>query len=480
MPSMTMPAPRFQVREVRFYERDVRLRLPFRFGVVTLTAAPQLFVRARILAGDGREAWGRAAELLAPKWFDKNLALSNEENFEQLRRAARRIAGAYVEDTESRSAFGRFTTHYRTHLTACQGDGLNALVASFGPALIDRALLDALCLMHGVSFYDAIRSNLPGMVHSADTPDLNDFDLDRFLRALTPATHLSARHTVGLVDPITAADLTTPLNDGLPETLEQVVATYGHRFFKLKVGGEMQADLDRLQRIASVIDRIDAPYFVTLDGNEQYQSNEGIVDLWRRAASMPSLARLVSSTLFIEQPLARSVALERSVAELAAFKPVLVDESDADLDAFPRARSLGYAGVSSKACKGFYKSIINAARCANWNATDTSATRCFMSGEDLTCQAGLAVQQDLAIVALLGLGHVERNGHHYVNGMAGLPDAEQNRFLSAHPDLYHRHAGAVRLRIDAGRLALGSLAAPGFGSAADPDWTSMRPIGSVN
>ena len=136
--------------------------------------------------------------------------------------------------------------------------------------------------------------------------------------------------------------------------------------------------------------------------------------------------------------------------------------------------------MSSKACKGFYKSIINAARCANWNATDTSATRCFMSGEDLTCQAGLAVQQDLAIVALLGLGHVERNGHHYVNGMAGLPDAEQNRFLSAHPDLYHRHAGAVRLRIDAGRLALGSLAAPGFGSAADPDWTSMRPIGSVN
>ena len=46
-----------------------------------------------------------------------------------------------------------------------------------------------------------------------------------------------------------------------------------------------------------------------------------------------------------------------------------------------------------------------------------------MTGEDLTIQAGLALQQDLALVSLLGLTHVERNGHHYVNGMAGLPAA---------------------------------------------------------
>ena len=67
------------------FERDVRLRMPFRFGVVTLTAAPQAFVRARIRLEDGREAEGAAAEVLAPKWFDKNPALSNEDNFEQLR-----------------------------------------------------------------------------------------------------------------------------------------------------------------------------------------------------------------------------------------------------------------------------------------------------------------------------------------------------------------------------------------------------------
>ena len=63
-----------------------------------------------------------------------------------------------------------------------------------------------------------------------------------------------------------------------------------------------------------------------------------------------------------------------------------------------------------------------------------------MTGEDLTTQAGLAVQQDLALVSLLGMTHVERNGHHYVNGMADLPRHEQDAFLAAHPDLYERVA----------------------------------------
>src|SRR2546426_6121277 len=76
---------RFSVREISFFEREVRLRLPFRFGVVTLTSAPQAFVRARIALEDGKEAEGAAAEMLVPKWFDKDPALRNEQNIDQLR-----------------------------------------------------------------------------------------------------------------------------------------------------------------------------------------------------------------------------------------------------------------------------------------------------------------------------------------------------------------------------------------------------------
>ena len=156
----------------------------------------------------------------------------------------------------------------------------------------------------------------------------------------------------------------------------------------------------------------------------------------------PRLKRLLASIVFIEQPIKRQNALESDVSALAARKPIIIDESDDSLDAFPRARALGYRGVSSKTCKGIYKSLINAARCAAWGPDH------FMSGEDLTIQAGLALQQDLALVSLLGLTHVERNGHHYVNGMAELPQVEQERFLDSHPDLYERSHDAVRLRIE--------------------------------
>jgi hypothetical protein len=157
-------------------------------------------------------------------------------------------------------------------------------------------------------------------------------------------------------------------------------------------------------------------------------------------------------------------------------KPVIIDESDGVLDAFVEARARGYAGVSSKTCKGIYRSLLNAMRCTVWNS-EQDGTRYFMSAEDLTTQAGLAVQQDLALVNLLGITHVERNGHHYVNGMAAQSQAEQNAFLQAHPDLYERSHGAVRLAIQAGRIQCASLACIGYASGAMPDFAAMRALG---
>jgi hypothetical protein len=133
------------------------LRLPFRAGVVTLTEAPQVFVRARIELPDGSSHWGAAAELLAPKWFDKNLALSNEENFKQLRLALVLATDAYTNPARPRTAFGHFAAHYDQQITAGAACGLNPLVASFGPAQIDRAVLDAMCRSAGCSFYEAMR-----------------------------------------------------------------------------------------------------------------------------------------------------------------------------------------------------------------------------------------------------------------------------------------------------------------------------------
>jgi hypothetical protein len=463
----------FKIAAIELFERPVNLRLPFRFGVVTLTACPQAFARARIEMTDGRSIVGCSAELMAPKWFDKNPALSNEDNFEQLREVLRLAREAYLGDRAPASAFGHFARHYDTQLLVCAARGYNPLLANYGPALIDRALLDALCRAHGTSFYTALQSNLLGV--DATRREFAGFDFDAFLARLRPAQTIEARHTVGLVDAITAADLTDPVDDGLPETLERVVQVYGHRYFKLKVGGNLEADIARLTAIAAVLDRAGTPYYASLDGNEQYEDAAGATELLARIAAAPALRRLYDSILFIEQPINRKNALAADVAALAEYRPVIIDESDGELGTFELARERGYTGVSSKTCKGIYKSLLNAARCGAWNAR-AGVKRYFLSAEDLTTQAGIAVQQDLALVNLLGIGHVERNGHHYVNGMASLPEAEQHAFLAAHPDLYERSHGAVRLKIAQGRLAIASLDCAGYASAAQPDFSAMQAI----
>ncbi len=446
---------RFRITSVELFERDVRLRMPFRFGVVTLTAAPQAFARVRIELAGGGGAEGAAAEMLVPKWFDKDPALTNEDNIGQLRRSLRGAREAYLAH-EPRSAWA--------HSSPGRG-----LVENFGPALLDRALVDALCRAHRVSFQEAVRTNLVGATA------FEGMDLPGYFSRLKQGRTIAARHTVGLLDPVTAADLEACVGDGLPETLEEVVARYGHRWFKLKVGGNLKADLERLAAIASVLDRIEEPYQASLDGNEQYEDMGAVAELWSAMKADPRLGRLVDSVTFIEQPVKRSKALASRVAGIG--KPVIIDESDDALDAFPRAKAMGYKGVSSKTCKGLYKSLLNAARCAHWNRDKTGTDPVFfMTGEDLTIQPGLALQQDLALVSLLGLTHVERNGHHYVNGMADLPESEQAAFLAAHPDLYERSHGAVRPRIVGGELEIGSLNCVGFASAAMPDWSSMRSL----
>ena len=99
-----------------------------------------------------------------------------------------------------------------------------------------------------------------------------------------------------------------------------------------------------------------------------------------------------------------------------------------------------------------------------------------MSGEDLTVQPGVSVQQDLALASLVGLTHLERNGHHYVRGMDGLSKAEQEAFLKSHPDLYVKDGDLVRIQIADGLMRLGSLSCPGFACAAEPDWSEMKQV----
>ena len=355
MGDIAVTAPKFTVVDVERRERAVALRMPFRFGVVTLREAPQAFIRARIRFVDGTESWGQAAELMVPKWFDKSPELSNDDNFDQLRTALGLYAEAITANSAS-TAFGHHASLYQSHLDAGAAADLTPLAANYGPALIDRAVFDAVCRARQVDMATALKHNLAGMRPQRLLPDFNGFDFDGFLSSLEPLQSLHIRHTVGLIDPLTEDEIAADsrVGDGLPEALDEVIARYGHSYFKIKVGGDVDEDVARLTAIAAVLDRSPSPYHVTLDGNEQYDDVDGVLYLFEAMRAEPSLKRFRDAILFVEQPIRRArTRLERDVGKLAEMLPVIIDESDGDLAAFELARSRGYAGVSSKDCKGF-------------------------------------------------------------------------------------------------------------------------------
>jgi hypothetical protein len=293
------------------------------------------------------------------------------------------------------------------------------------------------------------------------TPDLNDDIIARFLAARKRRRRVAIRHTVGLDDPIEG-------KGGVADARENA----GARYFKLKLAGDPGTDAVRLVRIGQELATLPHDYGVTLDANEQYADLNALRALADQLDRDAALRPIAAKLLYVEQPMPRDITRASPLGALAK-RDFIIDEADDSYDAFPAARALGYRGISSKSCKGVYKSIVNAARAATWSA---AGERYFVTGEDLTCQAGLAVQQDLALGALIGITHAERNGHHYVDGFAETPAAETQAFLNAHSDLYASDGGMVRLKVRDGDLLTDSLAIPGFATSVHPDWSTLAPL----
>jgi hypothetical protein len=456
--------PRIAVRDIVFFERPVRFVRPFRFGAVVINAASQVFVRVEIeIEGKSKvegSSIGASAEMMVPKWFDKRPQLSPEQTVTELRRSLTIARELYLARSRFETAFALHAGCLAAQVEACAKEDIPPLAAAFGPAEIDKAILDALLRGVGVNFFDGMNGNIAG-VDARLSPDVRDEDIAQFLVRCHRLDRVAIRHTVGLDDQIDG-------KGGVADPHENSAA----RYFKLKLNGDPEADAARLTRIGNELATLPHSYSVTLDANEQYADLEALAALVDRLDRDAALRPISMKLLYIEQPMPRDISRQSPLGALAS-RDFIIDEADDSYDAFPAARELGYRGISSKSCKGIYKSVINATRAGIWSTEDQ---RHFITGEDLTCQAGLGVQQDLALGALIGVTHAERNGHHYVDGFAETPVAEARAFLAAHPDLYTSDANNIRLSIHDGDLLTGSLAAPGFATGVHPDWAALSPL----
>ncbi len=458
------------------FRLELKARMPFRYGIATMTEVPLLIARLTF-EFEGAPHAGLAADLLPPKWFTKDPARALGDEINEMMRVIRAAVG-HARAMSAATPFAFWRELYRVQAAWAARENLPPLLSNFGTSFVERALIHAVCRARGTTLAAALRENLLGVDLGAMQPALLGLTPRNFLPAAPPA-EIFARHTVGLSDPITAGDLAAGerVEDGLPQTLDECIRFYGLRHFKIKINGEAARDRDRLTRMAAVLEsEAGGAYAFSLDGNESFRDVPSFADYYRGLQAEPALRALWPHLLYVEQPWHRSVALSPAIGELARAwpdrPPIIIDESDAELASLPTALELGYAGTSHKNCKGIFKSVINAALLSRRRAAGLPAV---LSGEDLGNVGPISVTQDLAAQAALGVTSVERNGHHYFAGLAQFPRELQAHALAQHPDLYVRAPGGwPRIDIRAGRLAIGSINAAPFGVPGEIDFSKLK------
>ena len=455
------------VHNFRIFLHNIQTRMPFRYGIAEMTAVPHLFLQVECEV-DGQAVHGISADNLIPKWFTKDPQTSYEDDLQDILRVIRQVGEIAVQAGSTESVFDLWLQIYRDQQAWASERGYPPLLWNLGVSLVERALIEAYCRAKGITFPVAVQENSLGIQLS----DVHSALEGRFPAELLPKKPLQeiyVRHTIGLSDDISEAEIGNDqrLDDGLPQSLEANIRAYGLRYFKIKINGDADRDVERLCRIDAVLRECGVDdYYFTLDGNEQYRSVAAFRAFWERIANETSCSPHMARLLFVEQPFHRQIALSKETRrDLVTWddRPlIIIDESDAEIESMRTALESGYAGTSHKNCKGVFKSIGNACLLAYLQEREPRR-KLILSGEDLANVGPLALLQDLVVMSVLGIQNVERNGHHYFPGLSVFPADVQKLTLAEHPDLYHHSGRFPTLKIQKGKIDIASLLQAPFG-----------------
>jgi hypothetical protein len=456
----------------------MQTRFPFKYGIASMNALPHLLVTISIVV-DGKEAVGTASEGLPPKWFTKDPDTSFEQDLAEMLAVIQNASRlAKLASAKPVNYFEWWRDLYAEQTRWAQVKSVPSLLAGLGVSLIERALLDGLCKAASTSLHRLLASDALAITLRDVRDELRNITVAQTL-ASAPLPRIAVRHTVGLADPLDAEDVpeAAAVKDGLPHTLQECIRTYSLRYFKIKVSGQPEVDLLRLKKITAILaQECQSGFKATLDGNEQFYDLTTFREFYDQLQADDKLAPLFKNLLFIEQPLHRNHALKEDVAKVISEwrdgPGLIIDEADGSLADLPRALDLG---SSHKNCKGIMKGLANAALIKVRSQSDKRPL--ILSGEDLANVGPIALLQDLAMMAALGVSHVERNGHHYFRGLSMHPAEVQTTVLQQHADLYRQHEeGFPTLDIKGGELKLDSVNAAPFGCAVELNKENYLPL----
>lgn len=260
-----------------------------------------------------------------------------------------------------------------------------------------------------------------------------------------PRPSMPLYHLVGALDPITDADLSQRLGDGLPETLGDWIRTDGLTHIKIKLNGDdLLWDIERVIAIdaeARIVRQSEWNY--SLDFNERCPNVEYLLEFLARIQERK--LELIDRIQYIEQPTSRDLRSkpENQMHKASRIKPVVIDESLVDYDSLLAARDLGYTGVALKACKGQGNALLMALAAMKFGM--------FLCVQDLTCPGASLIHSAGLAARVRGVTGIEANARQFVPAANEGWDA--------------RFPGIFTIRD--GCMATGQLTGPGLGTISD-------------
>ena len=272
---------RINVRSVDFYRLPMKTRFPFCYGIASMTELPHLFVRA-VVDIDGKESVGMSADGLPPKWFTKKPETTFEEDLPEMLRVIRHAADVATEIGPRKSFFDWWRCHYDQQHRWASVENIPPLLSGFGASLLERAALDAFCRAVELPLHTVLARNLPELNVGQLRGQLAGISPADFLK-VKPTDELIVRHTIGLTDALTDAEIQPPdrVNDGLPHSLETIIRQHRMTHFKIKLTGDLLHDTDRLRQLAGIIGNlVGAEARFTLDGNENFHRVADFQEHW--------------------------------------------------------------------------------------------------------------------------------------------------------------------------------------------------------
>ncbi len=415
-----MRATDIRIDEITHQFEDFLYRTPIKFGGIAVDRVTLLNVECRVHTGSGKTARGFGSMPLGNVWSFPSRVLDYETTLGAMKTLAERIARLAGSCTE---------TGHPIDLGCTLEPEYERAAAELSRELRLAEPIPRLCTMVVASAFDAAVHDAYGKAHGLNCyhtygPDFLSRDLGHYLGdefqgetldryiSREPQPRLPLYHLIGALDPLTVADVTRPVGDGLPETLPEWIHSDGLTHLKIKLNGDDLAwDVGRVVGVDRVTTETQRQRGVTrwcysLDFNERCGNVGYLLEFLRRLREQT--ADGFERIAYIEQPTARDLQANRGnvMHEAAELRPVVIDESLLDLESLRLAREMGYTGAALKACKGQSQSLLMAAAARKYGM--------FLCVQDLTCPGASLIHSAGLAAHVPGVSAIESNARQYV------------------------------------------------------------------